>query len=135
MSNLCKSCGLPVWNDSQLCDACSNEIKHQQDEKRKSEFNRKEKNYQAIRWTNVALLWIFYFLETFGSLASSGRGPNVVAVFITFYIARYFARQWYSKEENKVKPNSTKIAVTTGIYISTFIIKHLVIYTLLNLIL
>ena len=123
MSKICKSCGLPVWNDTQLCDACSSEVKHQIDEKNK--FNRKEKNYQPIRWTNVALLWIFYFLETFGSLASSGRGPNVGAVLITFFIARYFARKWYSKEENKVKPNSTKIAVTTGIYLSTFIIKQL----------
>ena len=100
-----------------------------------SEFNRKEKNYQAIRWTNVTLLWIFYFLEVVSAELQNGRGPNVFAVFITFYIARYFARQWYSKEENKVKPNFTKIAVTTGIYISTFLIKHLVLYTLLNLIL
>ena len=61
MSNICKSCGLPVWNDTQLCDACSSEVKHQIDEKNK--FNRKEKNYQAIRWTNVTLFWIFYLLE------------------------------------------------------------------------
>ena len=130
MSKICKSCGLPVWNDTQLCDACSNEAKQQIKEKYK--FNRKEKNYQAIRWTNVTLFWIFYFLEVAFSTTQNGGTPNVFGVFLTFFIARYFARKWYSKEENKVKSNSTKIAVTTGIYFSTLIIKQLIGLTLLN---
>tara|TARA_B100001250_G_C19303091_1_gene572796 strand:- start:116 stop:517 length:402 start_codon:yes stop_codon:yes gene_type:complete len=133
MSNICKSCGLPVWNDSQICDACSDNIKQQVKEEYK--FNRREKNYQAIRWTNVTLFWIFYFLEVIFSELENGGTPSVLAVFITFWIARYFARKWYSKEENKVKSNFTKIAVTTGIYLSTFIIKLLVVLILLNLIL
>ena len=133
MSNTCKSCGLPVWNDTQLCDACSSEVKHQIDEKNK--FNRKEKNYQAIRWTNVTLFWIFYLLEAAVSTTQNGSTPNVFGVFLTFYIARYFARNWYSKEENKVKSNSTKIAVTIGIYFSTFIIKNLIGLILLNFLL
>tara|TARA_Y100000748_G_C15096229_1_gene332504 strand:- start:30 stop:431 length:402 start_codon:yes stop_codon:yes gene_type:complete len=133
MSTICKSCGLPLWNDSQICDACSDNIKQQVKEEYK--FNRREKNYQAIRWTNVTLFWIFYFLEVIFSELENGGTPSVLAVFITFWIARYFARNWYSKEENKVKSNFTKIAVTTGIYLSTFIIKQLVVLILLNLIL
>ena len=133
MSTICKSCGLPLWNDSQICDACSDNIKQQVKEEYK--FNRREKNYQAIRWTNVTLFWIFYFLEVIFSELENGGTPSVLAVFITFWIARYFARNWYSKEENKVKSNFTKIAVTTGIYLSTFIIKLLVVLILLNLIL
>ena len=133
MSNTCKSCGMPTWNDFQMCDACSEVVEQEQDNIDK--FNRKEKNYQPIRWTNVALFWIFYFLEVAFAASQNGSTPNIFGVFLTFFIARYFARKWYSKGENKFKSSFTKIAVTIGIYFSTLIIKQLVLLTLLNILL
>ena len=92
-------------------------------------FNRKEESYQPIRWTNVSLFWFFYIFEI---VFASPKTPNVGAVAITFFIARYFARMWYEKNENRTKTTYQKIAYTAGIYLSVFIIKMLVFTILVN---
>lgn len=92
-------------------------------------FNRKEPLYQPIRWTNVSLFWLFYIVEI---VIASPKTPNVAAVAITFFIARYFARKWYDTKDNSMKTTQVKIAYTVGIYLSVFIIKMLVFSILIN---
>ena len=91
-------------------------------------FDRKVKEYQIIRWTTVALLWMFWFIETI--LAEmDGEKANAAAVLITFFIARYFTRKWFL--ENKNADGLTKFGVTIGIYIGTFIAKSLIVVSIL----
>lgn len=92
-------------------------------------FNRKEKLYQPIRWTNVSLFWLFYIVEI---IFASPRTPNVGAVALTFFIARYFARKWYETSDNKTKTTQLKIAYTVGIYLSVFLIKMLIFSIIVN---
>ena len=86
-----------------------------------ADFNRKQKEYKIIRWTNVALFWVFWIIETV--LAElDGAKANAFAVFISFFIARYFVRMWFNKG-NQNKDGLVKFGVTIGIWIGTYVAK------------
>ena len=89
-------------------------------------FNNKHSKYKSIKYTNVTLLIFFYLLEVMlGDL--DGNSNNVVAVFITFAIARYIIREIF-----KDNPNfKYKVLKTIGVYTGVFILKNV----LLNLLL
>ena len=96
-----------------------------------SDFNNKTPLYQPIRWTMVALFWLNWFMEA-GAAVGVGKSPNVFAVFITFWIARYFVRENFKKNIDMSTIN--KILSTIGIYIGTFIIKSAVLLGILMMI-
>ena len=62
-----------------------------------SDFNRKEKKYQHIRWTNIVMVWLWSFGYTIIQELDGVKNPNVVPVLVTFFIVRYFMRKKYKE--------------------------------------
>ena len=85
-------------------------------------FNSKHSKYKSIKYTNVTLLPIFYFLEIIlGEL--DGNANNVLAVFITFVIARYTIREIFKNNPDF----KYKVLKTIGVYSGVFIVKNFLI--------
>ena len=91
-------------------------------------FNNKHSKYKSIKYTNVTLLILFYFLEVIAA-ESEGQTPNILGVAITFFIARYFIREIFKKNPDF----NYKILKTFGVYLSVFIIKNIILVLILVL--
>jgi hypothetical protein len=95
-------------------------------------FDRKEKLYQPIRWTNVSLFWILYFSEIVISLTENQR-LKIGGVIITFYLARSIIRKWYLHGDNKSKSSLEKIAWTLLVYIGIYALQIILLSILYNI--
>jgi len=91
-------------------------------------FNNKHSKYKSIKYTNVTLLILFYFLEVIFAEVD-GQTPSILGVFITFFIARYFIREIFKKNPDF----NYKILKTFGVYLSVFIIKNIILVLILVL--
>ena len=94
------------------------------------DFNRKASEYKVIRWTNVGMLWLLWFIES-GLATVEGARPNALAVFVSFWVARYFARKWYLKGDNKNQDGLVKFGITVGLWIATYVAKVILLAILL----
>jgi uncharacterized protein YneF (UPF0154 family) len=89
-------------------------------------FNNKHSKYKSIKYTNVTLFILFYFLEViFADL--DGQTANILGVAITFFIARYFIREIFKKNPDF----NYKILKTFGVYLGVFIIKSIILTIIL----
>ena len=92
-------------------------------------FNRKQPLYQKIRWTLIALFWIDLFAEmiyrdylTHNGEMSNSAPANIIPIFITFWIARYFMRVKFIKNPNF----ENKIIITVGVFLAIYIGKIII---------
>jgi hypothetical protein len=89
-------------------------------------FNNKHPKYKSIKYTNVTLFVIFYFLEVIAAEVQ-GQATGILGLFITFWVARYFIREIFKKNPDF----NYKILTTIGVYFGTFVLKTILAIILL----
>ena len=95
-----------------------------------NKFNNNHPKYKCIKVTNICLLIVFILLEMITAPAA-GKTFNIAPVLITFLIARYIIRYIFKK-----KPDfNYKIPITILVYVTTFIVKVVVLSLLLSILL
>jgi len=97
------------------------------------EFDKKDPKYLAIKITNVVLFIVLFILEA-GMASADGGRPNPIAVYITFLISRSVIRYLYTKKSN-FRNNKIyyKIGGTILICVFVFLVKQMIVITILNL--
>lgn len=92
-------------------------------------FDRKQPLYQKIRWTLITLFWVDLFAEIiyryyliYSGEMSNSAPANIIPIFITFWIARYFMRVKFIKNPNF----ENKIIITVGVFLAIYIGKIII---------
>ena len=90
-------------------------------------FNNKNQKYRSIKITNICLLILSIFLEMFAA-AEGGVRFSPLAPLITFWIARTIIRMIFTKNPDF----NYKIIITIAVYMGTFIIKTVILLSILK---
>jgi uncharacterized protein YneF (UPF0154 family) len=90
-------------------------------------FNNKNPKYRSIKITNICLLILSIFLEMFAA-AEGGVRFSPLAPLITFWIARTIIRMIFTKNPDF----NYKIIITIAVYMGTFIIKTVILLSILK---
>jgi hypothetical protein len=95
-------------------------------------FDSQDPDYKVFKITNVVLLIVLIILEI-GFAAGEGKRANFLAVYISFLISRSVIRFFYIRKIELRKDNIIyKISFTIIVWIIAFLLKFMLVITILN---
>ena len=101
--------------------------------KKDKKFNNNQPLYKSIKYTNIIICILLMLVESAVQQEMGRSTVNILPVYITFLLSRGWVRHIYNtKPEFKSKHFSYKVGTTILIWIAVFLIKTLIVQTILN---